>query len=166
LNGALRRTCRRLLPDEAAVDLDLVEREALQIAERGIAVIPKHVAPVARTAPPAAKAASNANAPGAKAGSKKIAAPNAAPPAAPKAMPPATAAATAATPAEQASAAIQKPEPKAESANPPTAAQTLAVAPSQPAAAPAPKELASKPPAPEVKTEAKAEIAVEKKPER
>jgi hypothetical protein len=93
---------------------------------------PKHATPVARTAPPAAKAASN-YAPGAKASnSKKIAAPAAAS----QAMPPAVAAATPAK-VEETTAAIQKPEPKVESA---------------------------KPPAPEVKTEAKAEAAVEKKP--
>jgi hypothetical protein len=118
----------------------------------------KHAAPVARTAPPAVKTASNGNAPGTKAStSKKIAAPNAAPPATPKAtskaMPPAIAAVTPAKPAEETVAAIQKPEPKAESANPP--AQTAAIAAPQPAEAPA-----SKPPAPEVKPEAKAEIAL------
>ena len=127
----------------------------------------KHAAPVARTAPSAGKTASNGNAPGTKAStSKKIAAPNAAPPATrTKAMPPAMAAVTPAKPAEETVAAIQKPEPKAESANPPAPAQTVAIAPSQPAAAPAPKELVSKPPTPEVKTEAKAEVVVEKKPE-
>ena len=118
----------------------------------------KHAAPFARTTPPAAKTASNGNAPGTKAStSKKIAAPNAAPPATPKAtskaMPPAIAAVKPAKPAEETVAAIQKPEPKAESANPP--AQTAAIAAPQPAEAPA-----SKPPAPEVKPEAKAEIAL------
>jgi hypothetical protein len=117
----------------------------------------KHAAPVARTAAPAGKTASNANAPGAKVSNgKKIAAPAATP----KTMPPAVAAAT---PAKETITAIQKQEPKVESANPP--AQTVAVAPLRSAAAPAPKEIASKPPAPEVKAEAKAEIAVEKKPE-
>jgi len=130
----------------------------------------KHAAPVARNAPSAAKTASNGNAPGTKAStSKKIAAPNAAPSAMPKAtskaMPPAMAAVTPAKPDEETVAAIQKPEPKGESANPPAPAQTVAIAPSQPAAAPAPKELVSKPPTPEVKTEAKAEVVVEKKPE-
>ena len=134
----------------------------------------KHAAPVARAAPQAGKTASNGYAAGAKASNgKKIAAPNAAPPVAAHAMPLAVAAATPAKPAEETIADIQKPEPKVEHANPP--AQTVAVAPSQPAAAPAPKELApkepsskepaSKPSAPEVKTEAKAEVAVEKKPD-
>jgi hypothetical protein len=129
----------------------------------------KHAAPVARAASQAGKTASNGYASGAKApNGKKIAAPNAAPPAALQAMPPAVAAATPPKPAEETTAAIPKPEPKVERANPP--AQTVAVAPSRPAAAPAPKELASKEPAPkpsapEVKTEAKAEVAVEKKPE-
>jgi hypothetical protein len=132
----------------------------------------KHAAPVARNAPSAAKTASNGNGPGTKAStSNKIAAPNAAPPATPKetykatskAMPPAMAAVTPAKPAEETVAAIQKPEPKVESANPP--AQTVAIAPSQPAAVPAPKELVSKPRTPEVKTEAKAEVVVEKRPE-
>jgi hypothetical protein len=128
----------------------------------------KHAAPAARNAPSAAKTASNGNGPGTKAStSRKIAAPNAAPPAMPKAtskaMPPAMAAVTPAKPDEETVAAIQKPEPKVESANPP--AQTVAIAPSQPAAAPAPRELVSKPPTPEVKTEAKAEVVVEKKPE-
>jgi hypothetical protein len=130
----------------------------------------KHAAPVARNAPSAAKTASNGNRPGTKASSsKKIAAPNAAPPAMPKAtskaMPPAIAAVTPAKPDEETVAAIQKPEPKVESANPPAPAQIVAIAPSQPAAAPAPKELVSKPPTPEVKTEAKADVVVEKKPE-
>lgn len=134
----------------------------------------KHAAPVARTAPQAGKTASNGYAAGAKASNgKKIAAPNAAPPTAPQAIPPAVAAATPAKPAEETIAAIQKPEPKVERANPP--AQTVAVAPSRSAAASPPKELASKesaskepaskPSAPEVKTEAKAEVAVEKKPD-
>lgn len=96
---------------------------------------PKHAAPVARTTPHAGKTASNGTAPGAKAlNGKKIAAPNAAPPVASQAMPPAVTAATPAKPAE-----------------------------SQPAAVPAVKELAAKPPASEVSTEAKAEVAVEKK---
>ncbi len=116
----------------------------------------KHAAPVARTAPPAGKTASNGNALGAKASNgKKIVAPNAAPAATPKAMPPAVAAATPTKPVEETTAAIQKPEPKVESATPPAPAQTVAIAPSQPAAAPAP----------EVKAEAKAEVVVEKKPE-
>ncbi len=103
----------------------------------------KHAAPVARTAPQAGKAASNGNAPGAKASNgKKIAAPNAAPPVTPKAMPPALAAATPAKPVEETTAAIQKPdEPKAESANPPAPAQTVAIAPSQPAERLASEEL-------------------------
>lgn len=122
----------------------------------------KHAAPVARTAPPAGKTASNGNALGAKVNGKKIATPNAAPAATPK-MPPAVEAATPTKPVEQTTAAIQKPDPKVESATPPAPAQTVAVAPSQPAAAPAPKEIASKSPAPEVKAEAKAEVAGEKK---
>ncbi len=111
----------------------------------------KHAAPVARTAPHAAKTASNG---------KKIATPNAAPPATPKAMPPAMAAVTPAKPAEETTSAIQEPEPKVEGVNAPTPAQTVAVAPSQPAAAPAPEELASRSPAPEVKPEAKAEVVL------
>jgi len=119
-----------------------------------LARAPKHAAPVARTAPSAGKTASNGTAPGAKASNgKKIAARTA--------MPPAVAAAMPAKPAEETVAAIQKTELTVES--PP--AQTVAVAPSQPAAAPAVKELASKSRAPEVKTEAKAEVAVEKKPD-
>ena len=119
----------------------------------------KHAAPVARTAPPAAKTASNANAPGAKVSNgKKIAAPAATL----KTMPQAV---VAATPAKETTAAIQKPDPKVESATPTAPAQTVAVAPSQPAEAPAPKEIASRPPVPEVKAEAKAEVAGEKKPE-
>jgi hypothetical protein len=126
----------------------------------------KHAAPVARTAPQAGKTASNGNVPGTMASnSKKIAAPNAAPSVTPKTMPLAVAAATPAKPAEKTVAAIQKPEPKVGSANPPVPAQTVAIAPSQPAVAPALKESASKAPAPEVKTEAKAKVAVEKKPE-
>jgi len=119
----------------------------------------KHAAPVARTAPPAAKTASNANAPGAKVSNgKKIAAPAATP----KTMPQAV---VAAIPAKETTAAIQKPDPKVESATPTAPAQTVAVAPSQPAEAPAPEEIASRPPVPEVKAEAKAEVAGEKKPE-
>jgi len=122
----------------------------------------KHAAPVARTAPHAGKAASNGKVPSTKASnSKKIAAANAAPSAMPKAMPkampPAVAAATPAKPAEETVAAVQKPESKLESANPSAPAQTVAVAPLQPAA--------PKPPAPELKTEAKAEVVVEKKPD-
>jgi hypothetical protein len=114
----------------------------------------KHAAPVARSAPTAAKTAANGNAPGAKASNgKKVATPNAAPPATPKAMPPAMADVTPAKPAEETAAAIQKPEPKVESANPP--AQTVAIAPSQPAAAPAPK-----PPAPEVVLEKKPAVVL------
>ena len=107
---------------------------------RPVARAPRHAAPDARTAPTAGKTASNSTALGAKAsGSKKIAAPTA----------PQTEPGTV--------AAIQKPELKLQGAKPP--AQTVAVAPSQPAAAPAARELASKPPAPEVKNEAKAEAA-------
>jgi hypothetical protein len=96
---------------------------------------------------------------------KKIAAPNAAAPATPQempkerskaisqAMPPAMAAVTTAQPADKTVTAIQKPEPKAESANPP--AQTAAIVPTQPAVAPAPTS-----PAPEVASDAKAEIAL------
>ena len=127
----------------------------------------KHAAPVARTAPHTARTASNGNAPGTRTSTgRKIAAPNAAPPATPnemvKALPPAVAAATPAKPVEE-TVAAKKTEPKVESANPP--AQTVTIAPSQPVAAPAPNELVSKPPAPEVKPGAKAEVAVEKKPE-
>jgi len=113
----------------------------------------KHAAPVARTAPQAGKAASNGNAPGAKASNgKKIAAPNAAPPVTPKAMPPAMAAATPAKPVEETTAAIQKPdEPKAESAARPAPAQTVTIAPSPPAEASA--------------SEVKSPVVAEKKPE-
>jgi hypothetical protein len=113
----------------------------------------KQAAPVARTAPRIARTASSG---------KKIAAPNAASPATPKAMskemskaiPPAMAAVTTAQPADETVAAIQKPEPKAESAN--RSAQTAAIAaPPQSAAAPAPTS-----PAPDIKPEAKAEIAL------
>jgi hypothetical protein len=105
----------------------------------------KHAAPVARSAPPAAKTASNGNAPGTKAStSKKIAAPNAAPQAPATAMPPVTAAVTPEKAAGETAAAIQKPESKVESADRP--AQTAVIAAPQPAAAPV-----SKVPAPEAK---------------
>lgn len=135
-----------------------VEPEFEQVQPVARPRVPKHAAPVARTAPPAGKTASNGNAPGAKASNgKKMAAP----PAVPQAIPPAVTAAMPAKPAEETVAAVQKPEPEVEGANPLAPAQTVAVAPSQPAAAaPAPK-----PSTPEVKTEVKAEIAVEKKPE-
>ena len=148
--AARRHEEREIVAVPSEAEFDRVETVARPRAAR-------HAAPFARTAPHAGKTASNGNAPGARASNgRKIAAPNAAPPAAPKAMskamPPAVAAATPAKPAEETTAAIQKPEPKVERANPPAPAQTVAIAPSRPAAAPAPK-----PPAPEV--------AVEKKPE-
>jgi hypothetical protein len=122
---------------------------------------PKQAAPVARTSPPATKAASNGTPPGARvSNSRKIAAPNAVPAELPREMSatmlPAAAAATPAKAAEENVAVVQRPEPKLERANPPAPTQTVAVAPPQPA---------PKPPAPEVKTEAKAEAAVENKPE-
>ena len=136
-----------------------VEPEFEQVQPVARPRAPKHAAPAARTAPPASKTASSGNAPGAKASNgKKIAASSAAPPAAAQAIPPAVTATTPAKPAEETVAAIQKPEQKVEGTSP--TAQTVAIAPSQPAASPAPK-----PSAPEIKTEAKADVAVEKKPD-
>lgn len=96
---------------------------------------PKHATPVARTPPPAAKAASNVYARTVKAGSKKIA------------------------------AAEQEPERKLQGSTPPAPGQTVAVPPPLPAARPVPQEMASKPPEPEGKIEAKAEAGIEKTPE-
>jgi len=133
--------------EEREIVVAPVEPEFEQVQPVARPRAPKHAAPVARTAPPAAKTASNGTAPGTKASnSKKIAAPQA------------VTAATPAKRAEETTAAIQKPEPKVGSANPPAPAQTVAAAPSQPAAAPAPKEIAAKPTTPEVKTEAKAVV--------
>ena len=141
----------------AGAEFDRVEPVARPRAAR-------HAAPVAGTLPAAGKAASNGNASATKmSNGKKIAALNAAP-AMPRARP-IVASARPAKPAEAAVAAAEKPAPKVERANPPAPAQTVAVAPSQPAAAPASSEVASKAPEPDVKTEAKAEVTIEKKSE-
>jgi hypothetical protein len=121
--------------------------------------VAKHAAPVSRTAPHAGKATSNGKAAGIKApNDKKIAVAKPAPSAPAKDGPAARAAATPEKAASESVAAIQKPEPTAESAA--QLAQAAAVAAPPPAEAPAPKELVSKPPAPEVKPEAKAEIVL------
>ncbi len=124
------------VPDEA--ELERIE----PVARPRVA---RHVAPVARIAPHAGKAASNGKPPGTRASnSKKIAAPNAVPQAPAKEIPAATAVVTPQKAAEE-TVAVQKPEPKVESYDRPEAAQAAA---SQPAEVPT-----SKAPTSEVKPE-------------
>jgi hypothetical protein len=125
-------------PDEAEIErVDPVARPR----------VARHPAPVSRTAPHAAKAASNGKVPGTRASnSKKIAAPNAASQAPAKQVPATTTAVTPEKAAEETVAAIPKSEPKVESADRPEPAAVIAAP--QPVEAPV-----SKAPAPEVKPE-------------
>ena len=134
-----------------------VEVEGVEQAPRPR--VARHPAPVARPAPRAGIAASNAKTLNTKtlntktlntkaANSKKIAASNVAPQAPAKEIPSATAAVTPEKAAGDSAAAIQKPEPKVESSDRPEP-KTAAIAAPQPAEAPA-----SKAPTSEVKSEA------------